>query len=255
MACANALVYGWAPGNSVTAIRVSAVPNCFPVEAKCDHFQQFGRVTSGVLGNDCFFKSAFNSIVHLSLTLTPGFTLPHFVEVVDANGAIATRFFIHTDDHRRCCAHCARCGHTGHVGQFCRAGSRAAGADAALWSFLTIPLEFLPSADMEEESAETGRVVLSPFAAAKPTDAQLLMPVADWAAHVEQEAAKVVDSPPLSSAESTGGVVAVVATIAGKKAGAAKGAATPAAGAAAFTVDPSPSPSFSSSLAPLQPAV
>ena len=245
-ACASALVYGWAPGDSVTAVRVSAVPDCFPVEAIRDHFQQFGRVTSAVRGHDRFFKSAFNGIVHLSLTITPGFTLPHFVEVVDANGAIATRLFVHTDDHRR---RCARCGHTGHVGQFCRAGSRAVGADAALWSFLTIPMEFLPPADTEEESAETERVTPSPLAAAKPTDAQLLMPVADWSAHVEEEAAKVVDSPP-SSAESTGGVVAVVAAIAAEKAAEAKRAAAPAAGAATSTGDPSSS--FSSSLAPLQ---
>jgi hypothetical protein len=229
-ACSNALVYGWAPGDSVTAVRVSAVPDCFPVEAIRDHFQQFGRVTSAVRGHDRFFKSAFNGIVHLSLTLTPGFTLPHFVEVVDANGAIATRLFVHTDDHRR---RCARCGHTGHVGQFCRAGSRAAGADAALWSFLTIPMEFLPPA--EEEFAETEQVSLSPLAAAKPTDAQLLMPVADWSAHVEEEAAKVVDLPP--SAESTGSMANVVAAIAAEKAAAASGVAAPAPEAAASTAD------------------
>ncbi len=40
-ACANTLVYGWAPGDSVTATRVYAVPGCFPVEAIRDHFQQF----------------------------------------------------------------------------------------------------------------------------------------------------------------------------------------------------------------------
>ncbi len=75
-----------------------------------------------------------------------GFTLLHFVEVVEAIWVIVTLLFVHTEDHRRCCA-C--CGLTGHVGQFCRAGSRAAGADAALRSFLTIPRAFLPPSDME----------------------------------------------------------------------------------------------------------
>jgi hypothetical protein len=90
-ACANTLVYGWAPGDLVTAVRVSTVPDCFPVEAIQDHFQQFGRVTCAFRGHDYFFKFAFNGIVHQSLTFSPGFTLPHFVVVVDANGAITVR--------------------------------------------------------------------------------------------------------------------------------------------------------------------
>jgi hypothetical protein len=90
-ACANSLVYGWAPGDSVTAVRVSGVPDCFSAEDIRSHFQQFGRVTRAVRGHDRFFKNAYNGIVHLSITITPGFTLPHFVEVVDHNGAIATR--------------------------------------------------------------------------------------------------------------------------------------------------------------------
>jgi hypothetical protein len=36
-ACANTLMYGWAPGDSVTATRVYAVPDFFPVEAIRDH--------------------------------------------------------------------------------------------------------------------------------------------------------------------------------------------------------------------------
>ena len=82
-ACNNALVYGWAPGDSITAVRVSAVPDCFTADDIRAHFQQFGRVTQAVRGRDRFFKNAFNGIVHLSITLHPGFTLPHFVEVVD----------------------------------------------------------------------------------------------------------------------------------------------------------------------------
>jgi hypothetical protein len=104
-ACGNSLVYGWAPGDSFTAVRISVVPDCFSAEDICSHFQQFGRVTCR---HDRFFKNAYNGIVHLYITITPGFTLPHFVEVVDANGAIATRLFVHWDDHHR---HCARCAH------------------------------------------------------------------------------------------------------------------------------------------------
>jgi len=36
--CQNALVYGWAPGASVTAVRVSGVPECFFAEMVRDHF-------------------------------------------------------------------------------------------------------------------------------------------------------------------------------------------------------------------------
>jgi len=153
-ACQNALVYGWAPGASVTAVRVSGVPECFSAEMVRDHFLQFGRVTRAFRGHDRFFKNAFNGIVHLSITITPGFNLPHFVEAVDDAGAVATRLFIHIDDHRRCCAHC---GHSGHVGQYCRAGARAPGADAALWSTMAIPQTLLPPPE-EHHAAEDGEL-------------------------------------------------------------------------------------------------
>jgi hypothetical protein len=47
--------------------------------------QPFPAVTRAIRGHDRFFKNAYKGIVHLSITLTPGFTLPHFVEVVDGN--------------------------------------------------------------------------------------------------------------------------------------------------------------------------
>ena len=237
-ACGNSLVYGWAPGDSVTAVRVSAVPDCFTADDIRSHFQQFGRVTRAVRGHDRFFKNAYNGIVHLSITLTPGFTLPHFVEVVDANGAIATRLFVHTDDHRR---RCARCGHTGHVGQFCKAGSRAAGADAALWSALRIPPALLPrqTEEMEGDIADAQP--------ARPEGP----PTADWAADVEEEAAATlsrgdaaptvgvaVSSTPSSSGDSGGDGVAGTAVAADQAAASLD--AAPATGAATSTVDPTP---------------
>ena len=224
-ACANSPVYGWAPGDSVTAVRVSAVPDCFSAEDIRSHFQQFGRVTRAVRGHDRFFKNAYNGIVHLSITITPGFTLPHFVEVVDDNGAIATRLYVHTDDHRR---RCARCGHTGHVGQFCKAGSRAAGADAALWSVLRIPPTLLPqpAEDMDNETEDA-----QPARTERP-------PLTDWAADVEAEV--IPSTPSLSSVDTGGG--GVVGTPAAADQAAASPDAAPATGAAASTVDLTPPP-------------
>jgi hypothetical protein len=223
-------LYGWAPGDSVTAARISAVPDCFSAEDIRSHFQQFGRVTRAVRGHDLFFKNAFNGIVHLSITVSPGFTLPHFVEVVDANGAIATRLFVHTDDHRR---RCARCGHTGHVGQFCKAGSRAAGADAALWSVLRIPPALVPQPaeemDNETEDVQQARTETPPST--------------DWAADVEVD---VIPSTPSVSSQSQASVDAaggegVVGTPVAASQAAASSDAAPAIGAAASTVDPTPS--------------
>jgi hypothetical protein len=227
-ACGNSLVYGWAPGDSVTAVRVSAVPDCFTAEDIRRHFQQFGRVTRAVRGHDRFFKNAYNGIVHLSITLTPGFTLPHFVEVVDDGGAIATRLFVHTDDHRR---RCARCGHTGHVGQYCKAGSRAPGADAALWSALQIPPTLLPQ---PAEEMEGDVDVAQPARPQGP-------PLTDWAADVEIEAAGVVFSAndSVSSVDASGDRINVSIPVAAGQAAASLDAA-PAAGAAASTVDPPP---------------
>ena len=230
-ACNNSMVYGWAPGDSVTAVRISAVPDCFSAEDIRSHFQQFGRVTRAVRGHDRFFKNAFNGIVHLSITVSPGFTLPHFVEVVDANGAIATRLFVHTDDHRR---RCARCGHTGHVGQFCKAGSRAAGADAALWSVLRIPPALLPQ-PAEEMDNETEDV--QPARTERP-------PATDWAADVEID---FIPSTPSffsqsqTSVDAAGGEGVTETPVAASQAAASLDAA-PATGAAASTVDPTPSP-------------
>jgi hypothetical protein len=199
------------------------------------HFQQFGRVTRAVRGHDRFFKNAYNGIVHLSITITPGFTLPHFVEVVDDNGAIATRLYVHTDNHRR---RCARCGHTGHVGQFCKAGSCAAGADVALWSVLRIPPALLPqpAEDMDNENED-----------AKPAQTEG-PPLTDWAADVEVEV--IPSTPSLSSMDAGGGGVA--GTPAAADQAAASPEAAPAPGAAASTVDLTPSPlSPSPSLPPL----
>ena len=257
-ACNNALVYGWAPGDSITAVRVSAVPDCFTADDIRAHFQQFGRVTQAVRGRDRFFKNAFNGIVHLSITLHPGFTLPHFVEVVDAAGSIATRLFVHTDDHRR---RCARCGHTGHVGQYCRAGARAPGADAALWSTLSIPPALLPASEEDEEVVSAVAAVLAPLLAANPAAALLKgpldpdgPPLADWAAAVVAELPEVSvpQTPAVETAASTplpndGDSDNVVddgaASAAGEDAAATPEVAAPAVGAAASSVDPSSSTS------------
>ena len=102
-ACNNALVYGWAPGDSVTNVRVSGVMECFTAGDIRAHFQQFGRVTRAYMGRDCFFPDAVTGIVHLSISIAPGFSLPHFIEVVDEDGLLATRLHVHTDVHRRRC--------------------------------------------------------------------------------------------------------------------------------------------------------
>jgi hypothetical protein len=144
---------------------------------------------------------------------------------VDGNGAIATRLFFHTDDHRR---RCARCGHTGHVGQFCKAGSRAAGADAALWSVLQIPPALLPqpAEDMDNENVD-----VQPARTKRP-------PTTDWAADAEVEF--IPSTPSLSSVDAGGGAVA--ATPADADQAAVSPDAAPAAGASASPVDLTPSP-------------
>jgi hypothetical protein len=44
-ACRGALVFGWAPGNTVTAVRLTGVTAALPEESIRAHFFQFGRVT------------------------------------------------------------------------------------------------------------------------------------------------------------------------------------------------------------------
>ena len=161
-ACNGALVYGWAPGDTVTAVRLTGVPSPLPDDAIRAHFAQFGRVTRLFRSRDKVFTAACNGIAHLSIAITPGFTLPAFVSLVDSDGGVDKRMLVYSDAFRR---RCSRCGTSGHVAQFCRAGHRAVGAEAALWSVLHIPAALLPPPPMEvppparPEAAEAARVL------------------------------------------------------------------------------------------------
>jgi hypothetical protein len=143
-ACRGTLVYGWSPGEAVTAVRLTDVPASLPDAAIREHFSQFGRVTRAFRSKDKVFTRAANGIAHISIAVAPGFTLPAFVSLVDADGCTGKRMLVHTDASRR---RCSRCGTMGHVAQFCRAGRRAAGTDAALWSVIRIPADILPAAE------------------------------------------------------------------------------------------------------------
>jgi hypothetical protein len=149
-ACRGALVFGWAPGDAVTAVRLTGVPAALPDDCIRAHFSQFGRVTRLFRSKDKVFTKATNGIAHISIAVAPGFTLPAFVSLVDQDGATDKRMLVYTDAFRR---RCSRCGTTGHVAQFCKAGRRAAGADEALWSTLRIPASLLPTEEMAKESS------------------------------------------------------------------------------------------------------
>jgi len=73
-ACGNALVYGWAPGDATTAVRLTGVPIALPDAAIREHFAQFGRITRLFRSKDKTFTRAANGIVHLSIAVAPGFT-------------------------------------------------------------------------------------------------------------------------------------------------------------------------------------
>ena len=164
-ACRGALVYGWAPGDAVTAVRLTGVPASLPEAAIRDHFSQFGRVTRLFRSKDKVFTRATNGIVHISIAVAPGFTLPAFVSLVDQDGATDKRLLVYTDAFRR---RCSRCGTTGHVAQFCKAGRRAAGAEEALWSTLRIPDALLPAAEMADSSPVPPLPADTPTAAVQP---------------------------------------------------------------------------------------
>jgi len=142
------LVYGWAPGDSITHVRLTGVPADLPISAVRTWAAQFGRVTRIFRTKDRTFTRAANGITHFSIAVTPGVTLPAFVTLVTPDGTPDKRAFVHTDDFRR---RCSRCGAEGHVAQFCRAGRRASGAEPALWSVLNIPEALLPPPLPEEE--------------------------------------------------------------------------------------------------------
>ena len=100
-ACNGALVYGWAPGDAVTAVRLTGVPANLPEAAIRAHFAQFGRVTRVFRSKDKVFTRACNGIVHISIAVAPGFALPAFVSLVDDDGTTDKRMLVHTDAFRR----------------------------------------------------------------------------------------------------------------------------------------------------------
>ena len=105
-ACRGALVYGWSPGDAVTAVRLTGVPASLPDAAIREHFSQFGRVTRVFRSKDKVFTRAANGIAHISIAVAPGFTLPAFVSLVDADGCTDKRMLVHTDASRRRCSRC-----------------------------------------------------------------------------------------------------------------------------------------------------
>jgi len=78
---------------------------------------------------DKVFTRATNGIAHLSIAVTPGFTLPAFVSLVDPDGGVDKRMLVHSDTFCHCCS---GCGTSGQVTQYCRAGHRVVGGDKAL---------------------------------------------------------------------------------------------------------------------------
>jgi hypothetical protein len=54
-ACRGALVYGWSPGDTITAVRLTGVPASLPDAAIREHFSQFGRVTRVFRSKDKVF--------------------------------------------------------------------------------------------------------------------------------------------------------------------------------------------------------
>ncbi len=149
----NTLVYGWSPADSITQVRITGVPVQLDVDLIVQHMRQFGHITRARRGQDRFFPRATDGIVHLSIHLEAGTTLPHFLNLQDSAGKTAVRLFVYTDSHRR---RCSRCGHTGHVGQYCRAGVRAPGATSQLWSSFKLP-DHLQPRDSPPPSSSSSR--------------------------------------------------------------------------------------------------
>ena len=224
-ACRGALVYGWSPGDAVTAVRLTGVPASLPDAAIREHFSQFGRVTRVFRSKDKVFTRAANGIAHISIAVAPGFTLPAFVSLVDADGCTDKRMLVHTDASRR---RCSRCGTTGHVAQFCRAGRRAAGADAALWSVIRIPADLLPAA---EAAMDTVPARPPPPAAAAASVSRRVVTTPPVAAAASQTAASntthVSSTPSLPGGDSAAGAV-----VAAREVVVPAGGAAPATGAA-----------------------
>ena len=224
-ACRGALVYGWSPGDAVTAVRLTGVPASLPDAVIREHFSQFGRVTRVFRSKDKVFTRAANGIAHISIAVAPGFTLPAFVSLVDADGCTDKRMLVHTDASRR---RCSRCGTTGHVAQFCRAGRRAAGADAALWSVIRIPADLLPAA---EAAMDTAPARPPPPAAAAASVSRRVVTTPPVAAAASQTAASntthVSSTPSLPGGDSAAGAV-----VAAREVVVPAGGAAPATGAA-----------------------
>ncbi len=82
------------------------------------------------------FPSAYDGVVHFSLQLLEGITLPNFLAIREEGRSLLNVAYIFSDLHKNVCF---RCGQLAHLGQYCRAAVWPIADQGPVWSFLDVP--------------------------------------------------------------------------------------------------------------------
>jgi hypothetical protein len=105
-AAGGAIVYGWAPSDSLSRVRVTGCTQALSIEWLVAHMAQYGRVVQSARGVDRSLGNVFDGVVHFTMQIQPDAVLPSFIDLQDAGGHLAERLFVFTDQHRRRCFTC-----------------------------------------------------------------------------------------------------------------------------------------------------
>jgi hypothetical protein len=123
-----------------------------------------GHVLKIERGKDRLFPSAYDGVVHLSIQLRQGSTLPKFLAIREEGQTLLNATYVFSDLHKKVCF---RYSQLAHLGQYCRAAVKPVTKQGAMWSFMDVPAELgkrmeMEGARLERESPWAGWTPLQP---------------------------------------------------------------------------------------------
>ncbi len=122
-AASGVLVYGWAPSDVLSHMRVSGCTQVLDIDWLVTYMAQYGTVIQSAHCMNHSLGNVFDGVVLFTMQIAPYSVLPSFIDLKDTGSHLAECLFVNTDQHR----HCFGCGHTAHVGRFCLSSLKMVG--------------------------------------------------------------------------------------------------------------------------------
>jgi hypothetical protein len=104
------------------------------------------------LSTSCGLHRDTEQVVHLSIQLRQGSTLPNRLAIREEGPTFLNVAYVFSDLHKKVCL---TCGQLGHLGQYCRADVKPITEQGAGWSFIDVTVEPGERMEMEDARLET----------------------------------------------------------------------------------------------------